>query len=380
MRTFSVTLAAFVATALIYEARCAAAQFYSLGVDTANLASGVSPDGSLVVTTRSVWTPQTGHISFPASEVWSRDISNNGVAAGLFCGGTGTCYEAFRWTAETGIQGLGSLPGIPPWGDSSDAYAISADGSVLVGYSSSAEGNQPFRWTAETGMIGLGHLGMNTDGTSAAWGVSADGSVITGVSQSTSGVEAFRWMAAGGMVGLGDLAGGEFHSEARAISSDGHVIVGQSKGAAGMEAFRWTAASGMLGLGDLPGGDFLSTAWAATADGQIVVGESSTSPLTLEAFIWDGVHGMRRLYDVLATRHGLGDALAGWSLTSVSDISDDGRVLVGYGFNPDGDIAGFAVVIPEPPAVAIALLATLAILLAKRIFRALLAGRLTILR
>ncbi|MCH7603269.1 MAG: hypothetical protein IIB54_10920, partial [Planctomycetes bacterium] len=43
---------------------------------------------------------------------------------------------------------------------------------------------------------------------SGAWGVSADGSVVVGVSSSTSGQEAFRWTSGGGMVGLGDLAGG----------------------------------------------------------------------------------------------------------------------------------------------------------------------------
>ena len=80
---------------------------------------------------------------------------------------------------------------------------------------------------------------------------------------------------------------------------------------------------------------------------------------------------------MLETEFGLSDALAGWSLTLASDISDDGRVIVGYGYNPGGDIAGFAVVIPEPPSVALALLAMISILLARRIF---LAGRLNFLR
>jgi probable HAF family extracellular repeat protein len=217
-------------------------------------------------------------------------------------------------------------------------------------------------------MVGLGILGTRSDETTTAWGVSADGSVIAGVSRSDLGVEAFRWTAETGMVGLGDLAGGEFHSEAKAISSDGQVIVGQSTSALGKEAFRWTAAGGMQGLGDLPGGDFLSTAWATTADGQIVVGESASSPLGLEAFIWDATHGMRRLYDVLEAEFGLADELAGWKLAQASDISDDGRVIVGYGFNPDGAISGFAVVIPEPRSLALALCGG-AILMTKRIRR-----------
>ena len=44
--------------------------------------------------------------------------------------------------------------------------------------------------------------------------MSADGSVIVGYSQSDFGAEAFRWTESEGMVGLGDLPGGEFYSQA----------------------------------------------------------------------------------------------------------------------------------------------------------------------
>jgi probable HAF family extracellular repeat protein len=46
-----------------------------------------------------------------------------------------------------------------------------------------------------------------------ATGVSADGSVVVGNSQSANGLEAFRWTQATGMVGLGDLPGGDFRSQ-----------------------------------------------------------------------------------------------------------------------------------------------------------------------
>ncbi|HJS06028.1 MAG TPA: hypothetical protein VJ809_00165, partial [Pirellulales bacterium] len=48
----------------------------------------------------------------------------------------------------------------------------------------------------------------------------------------------------------------------------------------------------------------------------------------------------------------------------VSDISDDGTVLVGNGRNPQGRVEGFVVVIPEPSTVALAAAAILLILLA----------------
>src|SRR5678815_4825767 len=103
-------------------------------------------------------------------------------------------------------------------------------------------------------MVGLGDLPGGTFN-SRAWGVSADGSIIVGESSSAdsgANVEAFRWTSSG-MTGLGDLSGGAFHSVAYAISSDGNVIAGYSVPASGYHAaFRWTATNGMTALGALP--------------------------------------------------------------------------------------------------------------------------------
>ena len=55
------------------------------------------------------------------------------------------------------FRGLGVLPGGEyPY---SKALDISADGSVVVGESLSANGLEAFRWSASTGMVGLGTLG-----------------------------------------------------------------------------------------------------------------------------------------------------------------------------------------------------------------------------
>ena len=53
---------------------------------------------------------------------------------------------------------------------------------------------------------------------SQAFAVSADGLVVVGGSSSANGGEAFRWTQAGGMVGLGDLPGGSFSSVAWSVS------------------------------------------------------------------------------------------------------------------------------------------------------------------
>jgi probable HAF family extracellular repeat protein len=207
--------------------------------------------------------------------------------------------QAFRWTAGSGMVGLGHLPG----GTYSSPNGISADGSVIVGSSSSTSGNQAFRWTAGSGMVGLGYLPGSTN--SSANGVSADGSVVVGTSSSGSGSQAFRWTASSGMVGLGGNS-----SSATAVSGDGSIVVGNNNG----QAFRWTAGSGMVGLG---GG----SATAVSGDGSVIVGNNGG------AFRWTAGSGMQSLWDVLVT-NGL-DSSGPAPDMSASGISADGNTIVG---------------------------------------------------
>jgi hypothetical protein len=60
----------------------------------------------------------------------------------------------------------------------------------------------------------------------------------------------------------------------------------------------------------------------------------------------DSQNGIRDLNDLLTTEFGLD--LAGWELTGATDISHDGKVIVGYGINPAGDGEAWVAVIPEP--------------------------------
>jgi probable HAF family extracellular repeat protein len=127
------------------------------------------------------------------------------------------------------MQDLGTLGG-----DTSYAYGVSADGSVVVGWAQNASYQyRAFRWTAQTGMQDLGTLGSDT---SYAYGVSADGSVVVGVVQNWGSYgsgesRAFRWTAETGMQDLNELyaallQNGSFLMDAYAISPDGRYIVG----------------------------------------------------------------------------------------------------------------------------------------------------------
>lgn len=153
--------------------------------------------------------------------------------------------EAFRRTESTGMVGLGHLHGLTGY---SLATGVSADGSVVVG--SSAELRElgiaipraeAFRWTEDEGMVGLGILpGYEA---SHAIATSADGAWVVGQSYDLIGnpSRAFIWNDNLGMQDLQqvlvrsgiDLSGWSLLA-ARGISADGSMIVGDGINPAGM--------------------------------------------------------------------------------------------------------------------------------------------------
>jgi probable HAF family extracellular repeat protein len=154
-----------------------------------------------------------------------------------------------------GIQNLGGLPGV----QTSYAEGCSNDGSVVVGSSTDDKGNLlATRWDA-TGISSLGALGGSS---SEAHAVSADGSVVVGGAglpfiNGVSEFTAFRWTAATGKMeqlssvlqNLGVTTpfcsavpcppGTWFLQLALGISSDGSVIVGFAQDPNGhLQAYR----------------------------------------------------------------------------------------------------------------------------------------------
>ena len=173
--------------------------------------------------------------------------------------------QAFRWVQGGGtLQPLGFLPMPVGYTKFSEAYAASADGSVIVGLSRSnssvsTNGWEAFRWTGRedgtgTGMQPLGDLPGGSF-LSAAYAVSADGSVIVGRAGvqgpcgpfgCTTAGRAFIWDHQHGLrdltvvlTGLGiNLAGWQL-TEARGISANGRIIAGTGTNPAGnSEAWR----------------------------------------------------------------------------------------------------------------------------------------------
>lgn len=141
-------------------------------------------------------------------------------------------------------------------------------------------------------------------------GISDDGQVVVGVTwpqthhffkphDYRSGV-AFRWEA-GQVELLGSLANHQ-HSQAFAVSGDGRVITG--------------------------------TCFRRTRSGQIFE----------EGFVWDTVHGMRSLQDVLSCASA---DLAGWTIQRGVALSSDGQILAGNALNSSGRQVGWVARFPD---------------------------------
>jgi probable HAF family extracellular repeat protein len=272
--------------------------------------------------------------------------------------------EPFIWSESTGLRLLGNLTLDPVGGQADD---VSDDGSVVVGVTSTSQltSFEAFRWTAHSGMVGLGHLPGGFP-VSVALAVSGDGKVIVGQSDSANGSEAFRWNEVEGMVGIGDLPGGEFQSLAYDVSANGQVIIGTGFSSTIFEeAFRWDSVQGMIGLGHLPDTYNRSFPLGISPDGNVIVGESGLAQDELKAFVWDSRRGMLSLQDVLETEFGLAEALAGWKLATAYDISANGRAIVGWGYNPERKVEAWLVRldrpigVPEPTALALLFTAAL---------------------
>ncbi|MCP5151886.1 MAG: N-acetylmuramoyl-L-alanine amidase [Chromatiales bacterium] len=188
-------------------------------------ATGVSADGNVVVGTDVFYGD-------PDAEVFTEEI------------------QAFRWTVDGGLEGLGDLPGGP---FQSQAYDVSADGKVVVGQGYREHGwcSEAFRWTRAEGMQGLGHVD-GAGARSVAYGTSGDGSVVVGYNATCesgfSDPRAFYWAEGKPMRLLASVLEQDHRMRldgwtlfyATAVSDDGSVVAGCGQTPEGRDIY-WLA-------------------------------------------------------------------------------------------------------------------------------------------
>lgn len=249
--------------------------------------------------------------------------------------------------ADVSFTGLGFFPGA----NSTIVYAISADGSTVIGQSGSGSNQVPFYWTRGAGLTpfpsGFGAAALN-----------ADGAVFAGA---LANQHAGLWSVADGIQDLG-IPFGQYQAGAFGISGDGTVVVGQTYSAVGSgPAFRWTSATGMTLLQSLPG-DTSAFVSAVSESGLEIVGQSGRSqpyhtlavrwasngnvePITADmiqatavnadgsAIVGRAVFGTVTAAAIWTSRGGLQQlgSLDGGTGATAYAISGDGSVVVGDG-------------------------------------------------
>jgi len=344
----SIRIAALVALAGLAAGSPSVAQSLVM-LPNGTTVTDITPDGEVIVGSNGgsgfIWRWRVDPAPTPILGGNAVAVSDDGT---VVCGNIHPLQSgstAGIWTAAAGWQDLGYLPTASGGcgGGLSTAYDISGDGTAVVGLSwvngCDARG---FFWTASTGMQELAGLANGQNRCSA---ISGDGLSLGGFAQSSFSRTPAYWVTdTTGYVLDQDLQG-----EVYGFTEDGSRSVGTlyfpGTGST-LSAFVRDADSGEItDLGKL------QSTWAAAAsdlseDGKVIVGFDYLS-LGHKAWVWTSGDGIVSL----------ANRLAALGLTNLPNflvcnaVSDDGRVVVGYAQPVGGTeftIAGFIATLPEP--------------------------------
>jgi probable HAF family extracellular repeat protein len=310
------------------------------------LPSSVSATGTIVV----------GNLDFTGASAYWMPTSGTIYIGGLFGRGSrdgrtivGSALDsrgiqqAAIWLRGTEWRLLGSFtPNAAPCDTSlSSGRGTSADGRVVVGFArNGCSIGHAFRWEEATGMVDLGSSVAAHD--SYATGVSGDGKVVVGYQERTdSFLQGARWVD-----GRQELIPGapgyplRYVGTAYAANRDGSMVMGRiCKPGAPLDqsAWLWTPGGGTECLPAprlmqaTTGPPIIVSALGASDDGRIVGGGQAQGSTTIsEAVIWID-KSPAYLKDYLQA-NGVPDAFRTWiNSGEITDVSPDGRILVGYG-------------------------------------------------
>jgi probable HAF family extracellular repeat protein len=206
---------------------------------------GNGPDGFRAV----VWTNAGGGFTMHelgmlptncGSNAWSEGYGGVSADGTVICGDSTVgpfCEQhAYRWTSDgSGVGTLQDLGTLEAWG-TSKALGLSADGAVVVGRSfGQPDSTNAFRWTAATGMQDIGTPVSGAGDESGALAANADGSVVVVYSYDNYNqlYHPFMWTQSTGTLDLTAILGAQGinvtewqPSIAAAVSADGLILTG----------------------------------------------------------------------------------------------------------------------------------------------------------
>ena len=327
-----------------------------------------------------------GDLSGGAFESRATGISANGatVVGASRSGAHSGNYEAFRWTAEAGMLGLGSAGTDHSGNRSSYAYATDATGTCVVGETTSPNSQnfvEAVVWKAGTFKLGGFLNGANK---STMFGVNDE--CTTGVGASRFQFQTAAYFQIGSTVQIQSLGNPPHYSESVATAIAGQVpfvggyVLHPSTDEPDKQAFRRTIitpfkyqgagqlnrlnADGTVGAGEfagqparwttdqtfvalpLPPGFTGGEALGISPNGKTLVGRLD-GPDGSQAFVWSAaLGGTRVLAQLLAER---GVALpAGAALVDATGVAADESTLAGTGLNASGKLEAYLVSLESP--------------------------------
>jgi len=341
------------AGALLLAAGSAGAQTLQwLGATDGTIGDGVnvSADGSTLVFRVSSsearrWTALGGSVVLGTSGT-PRGISGDGTTIVGRAPGVYGFGHAWRWTAAGGLTVMPVTPS-QPTPNGSYAAGISVLGRVAGGASTGFDAPAYWETTGSQTYIDSAGLGYQ------AFDISPDGSVIVGyrLAAACGQTCAMRWTDAGGGSFVGSAIGTNPNSGfgvAIKASSAGAVILGVNDSSADSGGWTWTAATGIQLLDT--GGMEEAVGLGISHDGSLIVGYVATGANNTAA-AWAGVGApARTLAQLLLEDYGY--SVGADFLALATDVSGDGRVIVGKGRQGGvGSTQVFRLELPAPAAV-----------------------------
>jgi len=306
--------------------------------------NGVSDDGSVVIGKNRVgsvdrgyrWSQTTGAVLITGTTgetvMSAQAISGDGnVITGW--SSTGSYPRAYRRVGAA-VEDLGVIP--TPAGSpySSEGFAVSLNGSVVVGQTGHANYDSiAFRWTAANGITSLGLLPViNPFPEGAALAISGDGLTIAGWSKGDPGGTGFErpraviWSNGGGPEPLPSPVGTEYFDSnfPMRITRDGRIVVGTS-GISRSTTWLWTREGGLEDL------NLEFRAEAINADATLIASREA---------VWTRERGFIASTDYLQQS---GVNTSGWSSLAITAMNPSATAFAGVGVTTTNQVRVFVI-------------------------------------
>jgi len=292
---------------------------------------GISADGMVVVGEANFesgqrpwrWSPTEGLqiVTLPEGFWFATfTVSGDGRFIGLRSGDL-----LFLWSEENGLETLGAFPdGGVAW----DIGAVNHNGDVVVGQYAVGSAKRAFRWVRGAGFTTLTAPGEQFADHNAV-AVSADGSVVAGYSTGPFPAvgTSWRWTEATGFQFLPMIDGPGFNGQfATSISADGAVIGGNIfDWAPAWHPWSWSTETGSVLIPKTPGNPYIARLEALSSDGSRTLGWYNNLNNDDGTWIFEGGVS-RRLPDFMQMK---GMSTEGVTFEKSFLMSADGRHIVG---------------------------------------------------